>query len=180
MRERESEIRIFLRIYFIFIVILNVPSWVLSPCVKGFLSFLCFVYWWIIKIWFRFDLILVAHSHKQYSKLRKGINYNNKFINMLTLCVSVWRVWRSGQSSHNYLKTKRTLIRIILFYHCLHHIQSTHALNAHMHTHTHARTHTHTHTHTECLLCNPNVILNMQHMESLAKFSVHTYNLEFF
>ena len=26
----------FLRIYFIFIVILNVPSWVLSPCVKGF------------------------------------------------------------------------------------------------------------------------------------------------
>ena len=62
------------------------------------------------------------------------------------------------------------LIRIIVFYHCLHHIQSTHALNAH----------THTRTHTECLLCNHNVILNMQHMESLAKFSVHTYNPDFF
>ena len=41
-------------------------------------------------------------------------------------------------------------------------------------------THTHTRTHTECLLCNHNVILNMQHMESLAKFSVHTYNPDFF
>ena len=45
----------YLRIYFIFIVISNVPSWILSPCVKEKSSFLCFVYWWIIKtylIWF--------------------------------------------------------------------------------------------------------------------------------
>ena len=37
--------------FYIFIVILNVPSGVLSPCVKGNFSFLCFVYWWIIKIY---------------------------------------------------------------------------------------------------------------------------------
>ena len=34
----------FFYVLFDFIVILNVPSWVLSPCVKGKFSFLCFVY----------------------------------------------------------------------------------------------------------------------------------------
>ena len=46
----------FFYILFYFIVILNVPSWVLSPCVKGKFTFLCFVYWWIIKIYL-IDLI---------------------------------------------------------------------------------------------------------------------------
>ena len=54
-RECESEIYIyFFYVLFYFIVILNVPFepfWVLSPCVKGKFSFLCFVYWWIIKIY---------------------------------------------------------------------------------------------------------------------------------
>ena len=40
----------FFYILFYFIAILNVPSWVLSPCVKEKCTFLCFVYWWIIKI----------------------------------------------------------------------------------------------------------------------------------
>ena len=41
----------FFYVLFYFIVILNVPSWVLSPCVKGKFGFLCFVYFWIIKIY---------------------------------------------------------------------------------------------------------------------------------
>ena len=39
----------FSRIYFIFIVILNVPSW--AHVSSGKFNFLCFVYWWIIKIY---------------------------------------------------------------------------------------------------------------------------------
>ena len=38
-------------------IYVNVPFWVLSPCVKGTFSFLCFVYWWLIKtdlIWLCF------------------------------------------------------------------------------------------------------------------------------
>ena len=50
-RECESEIYTYISFMFYFIVILNVPSWVLSPCVMGKFSFLCFVYWWLIKIW---------------------------------------------------------------------------------------------------------------------------------
>ena len=46
--------RIVIFIYFIFIVILNLLSW--AHVSKDFFSFLCFVYWWIIKshliIWF--------------------------------------------------------------------------------------------------------------------------------
>ena len=35
-----------------FIVIFNVPSWVFETmCQRIFFSFLCFVYWWIIKIY---------------------------------------------------------------------------------------------------------------------------------
>ena len=41
----------FFYIWLYFTVILNVHFWVLSPCVKGKLSFSCFVYWWIIKIY---------------------------------------------------------------------------------------------------------------------------------
>ena len=50
-RECESKIYTYTSFTFYFIVILNVPSWVLSPCVKGKCSCLCFVYWWIIFIW---------------------------------------------------------------------------------------------------------------------------------
>ena len=45
-----SQIYTYISFTFYFIAILNVPSWVLSPCVKGKCTFLCFVYWWIIKI----------------------------------------------------------------------------------------------------------------------------------
>ena len=51
---RECESEIFT--YLFYIVILN-PYTFLSPCGKGKFSFLCFVYWWIIRfIWF--DLII--------------------------------------------------------------------------------------------------------------------------
>ena len=57
---------VFLRIYFLFIVILNVPSWVLSPSVKGTFSFLCIVYSWL-KDWsdLNFDVSHVVDEEEE-------------------------------------------------------------------------------------------------------------------
>ena len=76
-RECESEICTFISFTFYFIVILNVPSWVLSPCVKGKFTFLCFVYWWIIKIyliWFdRENIRLLEDAQESYDLLTQSL-----------------------------------------------------------------------------------------------------------
>ena len=66
-RECESEIYTYISFTFYFILLLfsYVPSWVLSPGVNGKFSFLCFVYWWTIKI----DLIWFEHPPSQVTGL---------------------------------------------------------------------------------------------------------------